>query len=307
MAQRAIVFAGQGAQFVGMGRDLAERFPECREAFDTADRVLGYPLSRTCFEGPVEALTRSDRCQPAIFVTSVACWRALLARAPGLDYVGAAGLSLGEWTALCVAGMVSFEDALRTLEARGRFMQEACEETRGGMVSVIGLDARRIGEICQATGVEVANLNSPEQTVLSGPVEAIAGAENLAKQSGAKRTVILNVAGAFHSRLMASAGRRLEDVLRDLRIEAGTRPVVANVTGTPHGAPAEVRREMVRQVTSPVQWVSCVEWFRRAGVTEYIELGPGRVLAGLIKRTDPSAKLLSVQDCDTLEKAVQAL
>ena len=307
MSNRAIVFAGQGAQFVGMGKDLAEAHPGCRDLFDKADDVLGYALSKLCFEGPAEELTRSDHCQPAIFVMSVACYRALEQVAGDLVWAGRAGLSLGEWTALHVAGAIDFEDTLRILEARGRFMQEACEARPGGMISVIGLDQDTLSGICNRTGATVANLNSEQQTVLSGTKEAVAEAERLAKEAGAKRAIVLNVAGAFHSPLMAPAAEKLEAVLAEMTVRPCEGAVLSNVTGAPHGCGEEIKREMVRQVTSPVQWLSCVKWFMAQGVATYVECGPGRVLTGLIKRIDSGAVLHTIQGSESLEGAASSL
>ncbi len=307
MSNRAIVFAGQGAQFVGMGKDLAEAYPECKDLFDRADEALGYSLSRICFEGPEEELTRSNHCQPGIFVTSVACHTALKLRAGELEPRGTAGLSLGEWTALYVAGALSFEDTLRVLEARGRFMQDACEARDGTMVSVIGLPMDRLQEICEVTGVEIANLNSSAQTVLSGERAGIEEAKRIADEAGAKRTIVLNVAGAFHSSLMQPAADRLKEVLDNVSIQTPAIPVVANVTGLPHGDPDAIRAAMLKQVTCSVRWLTGIEWFQQNAVTSYIECGPGKVLSGLIKRIDRSAELLGVQGCETLEKTVEAL
>ena len=307
MKTKAAVFAGQGAQAVGMGKDLADADPACRALFDTASSVLGYDLARICFEGPIEELTKSNHCQPAIFTMSVACFRALERGVPGLTFAGTAGLSLGEWSALHAAGALSFEDAVRILEARGRFMQEACQAQEGGMISVMGLDRAALEKVCAEAGVEIANLNSPEQTVLSGPKARIPIAEKLAAEAGAKRTVVLNVAGAFHSTLMAPAAARLEQALAHVPIRAPAVPVISNVTGQPHGTPDEIRQAMVRQVTSPVQWVTTVGWFRAAGAGEYWEFGPGKVLSGLIKRIDKDAATGNIQDRPTLEKAAAAL
>jgi [acyl-carrier-protein] S-malonyltransferase len=307
MSKTAIVFAGQGAQTVGMGKDLADAFPSCAALFRRADEVLEIGLSKICFEGPIEALTKSDNCQPAIFVASLACAEALRESSPTVAAAGVAGLSLGEWTALHSAGVLSFDDALRVLQARGRFMQEACDARAGGMVSIIGLADEALREVCAATGVEIANMNSPEQTVLSGPKERLADAERVAKEKGARKTVVLNVAGAFHSSLMAPAAAKLEVFLKDVKFGAPKVPVVANVTGQPHGGPEDIRNAMVRQVTQTVRWVSCVEWFRGRGVNAYIECGPGKVLTGLIKRIDAAAALHNVQDKATLDKTVAAL
>jgi [acyl-carrier-protein] S-malonyltransferase len=307
MAKRAIVCAGQGAQFVGMGKDLAEAFPACAALFARANEVLGFDLARLCYEGPLEELTKSDNCQPAIFTVSAACVTALRQLKPELSCAAYAGLSLGEWTALYAAGALSFDDALRVLRARGRFMQEACQEQPGGMVSVMGLGPAELEKICAATGVVMANINSPEQIVLSGAKAAVAEAEKQAQAAGAKRTVPLPVAGAFHSPLMASAATRLEAMLKDVTFRAPAGPVVANVTGEPHGGPDEIRRRMVAQVTGSVQWVKSVQRMKADGVTEYVECGPGKVLAGLIKRIDKDAVAHSIQDRATLEKTAPAL
>ena len=304
MSKTAMVFSGQGAQAVGMGKDLAEAYPECSALYRAADQVLGYSLSKVCFEGPQDELTRTDRCQPAIFVTSLACMAALRKEIPGLTVAATAGLSLGEWTALHAAGVLSFEDALRILAARGRFMQEACERKRGGMVSVAGLSADRLAAVCAAAGVEISNFNSPEQTVLSGEVEAIRKAEQLAKDAGASRTVALQVAGAYHSRLMEPAAAQLEALLRGIVFHPPAFPVFSNATGRPHGTPEDIRGAMVRQVTAPVQWVGCVLGMKSEGIGRYVECGPGRVLTGLIKRIDNAAALHNIQDLSSLRKTL---
>lgn len=307
MKKHAVVFAGQGAQFVGMGKDLAEAIPECRALFDRASATLGFDLFKLCSEGPIELLTKSDNCQPAIFVASMACYTALKGRVPGLQPAGMAGLSLGEWTALHAAGALSFEDTVKILRARGQFMQEACDERQGGMVSVMGLPMAELEKICVLIGVQIANINSTEQIVLSGDKAGIAEAEKLAQAAGAKKTVPLTVAGAFHSKLMASAAAKLEALLAGVTFGRPGVPVLSNVTGQPHGEPADIKAAMVRQVTSSVRWVSDIDWLKQAGVTDYVECGPGKVLAGLIKRIDKDAASVSIQDAATLDKAVAAL
>ncbi|MFC1498296.1 ACP S-malonyltransferase [Verrucomicrobiota bacterium] len=304
IGSKAIVFAGQGAQFVGMGKDLAETYPACKELFNKADEVLGYEISKICFEGPAEELTKSNHCQPAIFTASIACYKALCIEKKNISFNGAAGLSLGEWSALHMAGAITFEDALRVLEARGRFMQEACEERDGAMVGVIGLPEEKVREIASSCGVGVANLNSPGQTVLSGERKKIQEAEKLAKDAGAKRAIVLNVAGAYHSSLMEPAAKRLDEFLAEVKLEKTRLPVVSNVTGLPHGEPGEIRENMVKQVTSSVQWVSSIQWFKNNGITEYAECGPGKVLSGLIRRLDKEAKLNNIQDVESLKKMI---
>ena len=307
MKTRAVVFAGQGAQFVGMGKDLIEAHPECRDLFTRAGAVLGYDLAKLCAEGPIEEITKSDKCQPAIFVTSAACYTAMKKACPGVQVSGFAGLSLGEWTALWAAGVLSFEDTVKVLQARGAAMQEACTARPGGMVSVMGLAVPALEKVCEAAGVQMANINSTEQIVLSGDKDKIAEAEKLAQAAGAKKTVVLPVAGAFHSPLMAPAAAKLEQVLAGMEFKAPTVPVVSNVTGKPHGTPAEIKVAMVKQVTSSVQWVATIEGFKQSGVNEYVECGPGKVLAGLIKRIDKDASSVSIQDVPSLDKAVAVL
>jgi len=307
MKTRAVVFAGQGAQFVGMGKDLIAAHAECKDLFDRASAVLGYDLAKLCAEGPIEEITKSDKCQPAIFVTSAACFTALKKLYPELQVSGVAGLSLGEWTALWAAGVLSFEDTVKVLQARGKAMQTACTERPGGMVSVMGLPIAELEKVCAAAGVQMANINSTEQIVLSGDKDKIAEAEKLAQAAGAKKTVMLPVAGAFHSPLMASAATVLEQVLSGMAFQKPAIPVVSNVTGKLHGEPAEIKAQMVKQVTSSVQWVATIETFKQSGVTEYIECGPGKVLSGLIKRIDKDASLASIQDVPTLDKSVAAL
>ncbi len=307
MKKRVVVFAGQGAQFVGMGKDLASAHPECAELFTRASGVLGYDLLQLCSEGPIEEITKSDKCHPAIFVTSAACYTALKKLYPELVVSGFAGLSLGEWTALWAAGVLSFEDTVKVLQARGKAMQEACNERPGGMVSVMGLALPALEKVCAEAGVQMANINSSEQIVLSGEKDKIAAAEKLAQAAGAKKTVVLPVAGAFHSPLMAPAAAKLDHILAGMTFQKPAVPVWANVTAKPHGEPVEIKAVMVRQVTSSVQWVATIEGFKQDGVTEYIECGPGKVLAGLIKRIDKDASSVSIQDVPTLDKAVAAL
>lgn len=303
----ALLCAGQGAQTVGMGRDLADSFPECRVLFARANEVLGYDLQKIIFEGPEADLVKSNNCQPAIFTVTAACFAAFKNKCPDFSISAAAGLSLGEWSALYLGGAVSFEDGLRVLAARGSYMQEACEENEGAMLSVIGLDAVKLQEIAQACGVEIANYNSPEQTVLSGHKKNIQEAEKMAKGSGAKRAVLLNVAGAYHSSLMKSAGEKMNALLTGIAMGKPLFPVISNVTGKAHGSPEEIKQNMVRQVTSPVKWVDCVRNLEKLGVDCYVECGPGRVLSGLVKRIQPQAQLCNVQDVQSLKTTLAIL
>lgn len=303
MNKNAILFPGQGAQYVGMGKDLAEAFPEVRDLFARASAVLGYDLAPICFDGPIEKLTISAHAQPAIFVHSIACWWAWQRHHPGYACERAAGLSSGEWTALHVAGVISFDDTLKVLEARGRFMQEACQERPGGMLTIIGADDATLDKLCAGAGLEKANLNSHEQTVLSGPKEGIDRAEALAKELGIRKAIRLNVAGAFHSSLMRPAAIKLEAELGRVTFHAPKFPVLSNVTAAPHTTPDEIRKLMVAQVYSSVRWYQGIEWMKGQGVTSYLECGPGKVLSGLVKRIDKTAHLHSIQDRSGLAPA----
>lgn len=297
MTQKIAVFAGQGAQFTGMGRDLAEDV-DIAAWFDRANAVLNFDLKKICFEGPDESLTRSNYCQPAIFVVSVACWNAFKQRYPACVFAAVAGLSLGEWTALHVAGVLDFETTVRILEARGRFMQEACNDHPGGMVSVMGLTFEQVAAICEASGTTMANLNSESQIVLSGTKDAIAAAEQATIAAGGK-AVVLKVAGAFHSPLMESARTRLGDMLQDIAFATPGMPVFSNVTGLLHGDAGEViKQTMLRQVTEPVRWLNCI---RESKGDTFIEFGPGKVLSGLIKRIDRQFTVANVQDAGSLD------
>jgi len=286
-----------------MGRDLCERFPACRQLFARADEVLGRELTRICFEGPSEVLTQTDNAQPAIFVHSLACLAAL----GDVEFHATAGLSLGEFTALTAAGAVSFDDGLRMVQARGRYMQEACEATNGGMASIIGLDEAVVAEVCREADVDMANLNCPGQIVISGEKEKIGKAVELAKARGAKRAIPLQVAGAYHSRLMASGQQKVAAELARLPMQLPRVPVVSNVTARPGGSVTEIKELLTRQVTSSVRWAESMQWLVGQGFTRFIELGPGGVLAGLMKRINKDVEMLVVSDLKTWEQTRGAL
>ncbi len=306
MSDKVCVFAGQGAQVPGMGKDLAAD-AEIAELFTRASAVLGFDLAKVCFEGPAEELTKSSVCQPAIFTVSVAAYRALRKRCPQVTFAMAAGLSLGEWTALHVAGVLDFESALKVLEARGRFMQQACEEQASGMISIMGASADQLKTLCERSGVTVANINSDAQVVLSGLKTGVAAAAAVAAELGVK-AIPLNVAGAFHSPLMASARAKLAAVLDGVAFSAPTMPVLANVTGAPHSSdPAVIKDAMLRQVTDSVRWSDCVKCAIGAGAKDFVEFGPGKVLSGLIKRIDKSVNTVNVADVPSLDATAAAL
>lgn len=303
---RMLLFPGQGAQAVGMGVDLAEGLPACRGLFERASGILGLDLLKLCAEGPIEELTRSHNAQPAIFTVSVAARTALAHFAGGgFSAAGAAGHSLGEWAALCEAGVVTFDDAVRVLQARGRFMQEACDAAPGGMLTILGLSLEQVREVAAASGLEIANLNSPAQTVLSGHADRLAAGEQAAKAAGAKRALRLAVAGAFHSSLMQPAADRLAEFLEGIEFRAPAIPVWSNVTGRPHTTPDEIRRRMVEQVVSGVRWTDCFTGMAAAGMDLAFECGPGSVLAGLAKRIAPEVKVSHILDLAGAEEAAK--
>ncbi len=306
MSEQVCVFTGQGAQAPGMGKDLAAD-AEIGALFQRANAVLGFDLAKICFEGPAEELTRSNICQPAIFTVSVAAYRAFQKRCPQASFRMAGGLSLGEWTALHVAGVLEFEAALTVLEARGRFMQQACDEQPGGMVSIMGATGEQLQALCERSGLTVANINSDAQVVLSGRKDGVAVAAAAAAELGVK-AIPLNVAGAFHSPLMASARERLAAVLDGVAFAAPQMPVLANVSGAPHSSdPAVIKDAMLRQVTDSVRWSDCVKCAIGAGAKDFVEFGPGKVLSGLIKRIDKSVNTVNVADVPSLDATAAAL
>lgn len=305
MSKTALLFAGQGAQEVGMGKDLAERFPSAKAWFDRANTALGYDLAKICFEGPESELTKTEHAQPGIFLVGWIAFQVLKEQVPGLQFQATAGLSLGEFTALAAAGALSFEDAIKIVRQRGKFMQEACEATQGGMAAVIGLDEEKTRAVCAEAGVELANLNCPGQLVISGPADKMQKACELAKAQGARKAIPLTVAGAYHSRLMAGAQTKLQTALAAISFRPPQVPVIANVTAQPHTA--EIQPALVQQVTSSVRWEASMRYLLAQGFTRFIELGPGAALSGFMKRIDKSAQMMNVADVATLEQTVKAL
>ncbi len=303
----ALLFAGQGAQYVGMGKDLWEQFAEAKNYFAQAQDALGFDVAAICHHGPEAELTRTENCQPAIFLVSWIALQLLQKQAPQLGFGATAGLSLGELTALTAGGAMSFADGLRVSRQRGRFMQEACEVTRGGMAAALGLDAETTRAVCAEADVEMANLNCPGQIVISGEAEKIGRAVELAKAKGAKRAVALTVAGAYHSRLMASAQPKVRDLMGGIDVKAPRVPVISNVTAQPHGSPDQIRERLAEQVISPVRWEESIRYLLAQGFTRFIELGPGTALSGFLKRIDPAAERLNVADAPSLEATVKAL
>jgi len=308
MTHPAFLFPGQGAQAPGMALDLVEAYPEAREVFEAGRALLGIDILAVSRDGPEEELNSTRISQPAIFLHSVALVRVLERSQPAdrLTVLGTAGLSLGEYSALVFAGSVEFEDALRLVGLRGEYMQEACDRSTGSMASVLGLPAARVEEVVAAARTEglnigVANYNSPEQTVISGEVSALDETVKRLEKAGARRAIRLKVAGAYHSPLMASATRKLLPHLEKLAIRPPRVPFYANFTGEEASRPEEIRENLIRQIESPVRWEGIVRGLSARGLRQAVELGPGRVLAGLLRGIARDVGVTSVGTCGDVE------
>lgn len=303
----ALLFPGQGSQRVGMGRELAGACREARAIFDRANAALGFGLAKLCFGGPAEELNRTAICQPAILTVSIAALEAWQARGGAPAGLPSAGLSLGEYTALVYAGVLTFDDAVRLVHQRGQFMEDAGRENAGGMVAILGLDRGRLGAVLEAANefgvAEVANLNCPGQIVISGSVAAMDWLAKHAKGFGAERAVRLKVSGAFHSRLMAPARDRLSRTLQEVAVSQPRSPVVSNVTAKFVTSAAEIRGLLVQQLTSPVLWEDSMRFLLASGVGRFVEVGPGNVLTGLLGRIEPSAKICGIHAPADMERA----
>ncbi|MDI3316454.1 MAG: ACP S-malonyltransferase [Bacillota bacterium] len=306
----AWLFPGQGAQAVGMGFDLWQRWAVARQAFALADRVLGWPLTRLCFEGPQAELDRTERTQPALLAASVAAARVL--RELGQQPAAVAGLSLGEYSALVAAGAVELEEALRLVEHRGRYMQEAVPEGAGAMVAVIGLEREPVVRACrqvrEAGGlVQPVNFNCPGQVVIGGEREAVERAVAILRGEGARRLVPLHVSAPFHCDLMTPAARRLEPELRALRLRTPSVPVYSNVDARPRRSPAAIRRALIRQVDHPVYWEETLRAMWRDGIRHFVEVGPGTALSGFVRRTLPEARVSHVGEAAEAEELARRM
>lgn len=296
------VFSGQGAQAPGMGKDLYESSAAAKAIFDEADEILGYKLSELCFNGPAEKLTETNYCQVAIYTMSCAALEAFKEKHPDIKAVACAGLSLGEYGALYAGGAFSFADGLKLLAKRAELMDIACKNTNGGMASVLGGDAEVIKEVCAACDIDVANFNSPGQIVISGDKAKLENAVNMLKEKGMKKVIVLNVAGAFHSRLMSEAGEGLTEVLADAAIQMPTTPVYHNFTAATSPDIATLKANLAKQVAGSVQWEGCVRNIvNDFGAEMMIEFGPGNVLTGLLRRTLPEIKYANINSKDNLE------
>jgi len=305
----AFIFPGQGAQYIGMGREISELYPSAADVFERANEALGFDIRELVFNGDEETLTITENTQPAILTASIACLMPLLEAGIRPDYT--AGLSLGEYGAHVLSGTFSFEDAVRVVRKRGKFMQDAVPVGLGAMAAIIGLDRETVIDICemaQGTGViGPANFNCPGQIVVAGETAAVEEAMRIATEKGAKRAVLLNVSAPFHCVMLEPAGEKLRKVLEDVEIHPMTIPVVANVTGKVIPSEDQVKELLVQQVSKSVFWEDSIRAMMEAGVDTFVEVGPGKVLSGFVKKIDKGLRALNVEDRESLEKTLEAL
>lgn len=309
MNKIAFIFAGQGAQYIGMGKDLYENIKECREIFEEADKALGFSISNLCFEGSKEDLDKTENTQPAIVTTSIAALKAL--EINGIKGEVAAGLSLGEYSALVYSGVLEFKDAVKLVKKRGKFMQEAVPEGIGTMAAIMGLDRDKVNEACELskeTGIiEVANYNCPSQIVIAGEIEAVNAACNKAKELGAKRAMILPVSAPFHTSMLKEAGEKLYNELQNMELGDMKIPVMTNVTGDYIKDKGSIKELLRKQVKSSVMWEDIIRGMIRDGINTFIEIGPGKALSGFVKKIDRNVRVLNVEDLKSLNATIEAL
>lgn len=292
----ALIFPGQGAQYVGMGKDIYEAFKESKAVFDRADEILGFSLTKLCFEGPIEELTKTINCQPAILTASIAALEALKTadsfQRSAVSYT--AGLSLGEYAALIASGVMSFEDGLRLVRKRSELMEETAKKHPGKMSAILGLGRKELEEICRNASCEIANLNCPAQVVISGKREAVDKAKEEALFKGAKRAIDLEVSGAFHSSLMREAAVNFSDFLKKFNLENSSIPVISNVTARPQQNKEEIAQNLIKQIFSPVLWEDSIRFIAAQGVKTFYEIGPGNVLKGLLRKINPELNVVNI-------------
>ena len=303
MVKIAYVFPGQGAQEVGMGKEFYDSSSEAKDIFDKADQVID-GLTDVIFNGPQEKLTSTAYCQPAIFTTSMAALCALRAhpKFKNIDPQFAAGLSLGECSAVAASNALSFEEALQMVERRSSFMEEATSLEKGAMAAVIGFDKSKLVDICKTVGAQIANFNAPDQIVITGEAQKVAKASELITEAGAKRVIPLDVSGAFHSSLMQSAVPKFEEALSKAAFQTADFPVVSNVDGQPANDPEKIRTNLATQITSSVQWVDSIEYIAAQGVSDFLEMGPGNVLKGLIRNINRDLSVHNIRKPEDIDK-----
>jgi len=302
MNKVAFLFAGQGSQYVGMGKDLYDNFPEARVIFERAEAVAGFDLKKRCFDGPEEALKSTNISQPAIVTVSIAAFEVFKKKSDiKPDYM--AGLSLGEYSALIASSSLTFEDGIRLIKRRGELMEEAAQKYPGKMAAVLGLDAQKVKEICLNSGAEVANLNCPGQIVITGEKKPVEKAGDLCVQAGAKRVIPLEVSGGFHSSLMFEASVELKKVLENTPMIEPVAPVISNYTASPEQKVVEIMNNLVFQIRSSVRWEDSMRYMLSQGVDKFYEFGPGKVLKGLARKIDPGIEVISIEKKSDLEAA----